>query len=932
MSFQPVMTESAAKPVAAAVAVFACLATWLLPGCRNESTESLLASARSYEAKGDTKAAIVQLRNALAGNPDNGEARRLLGQALLQIGDSVGAEKELRKALEYRQSPAAVVPWLARAMLEQDQAGKVIEEFASVKLAEPGAQSALLSTLGEAQLRLGDPVAARGLFEAAVALDAGAVSAQLGLARVVASEGKIDDAVRLVDGIVAAHPKSAEAFALQAELRMAQGKVSGANESLERAIAADGSFLPARYALVQSLISQRQFDAAAAQLDAARKQRGGDLRALYFESAIAFGKADLPKARDTSQQLLKRAPEHVPTLVLAGAIELQAGQNVAAETYLRKAVALAPQNIAARRMLVRTYLGSQQPAKALEVIQPFLEADAQLDPQLQLLIGEVFLANGDLKRATQYYSAAGASGPQAPLAQTRLGIIALASGDPDAGIRELEAATSLDGAPIQADMALIVGYVRKNDLDKALEAARAFVTKNPKNPLAQQVLGAVYAARKNTTAARDAYASAVELSPTYLPAVANLARLDLQEGKPADARKRFELLVKKEPNNERALLGLAEVLVRTGAPAEEVGAILQRAIAANPQGANARLAWIAFVSRSKDPRAALAAAQDAAASVRDDPRILGALAQAQENAGDVNQAIETYNRIAAANPQSAAALVRLATLYTKRSEYSKAIDTLRRAQKVAPQEASIARDLVYNTMLAGRPDEALREAKALQSGKDVTLGFALEGDVYAATRRLPEAERAFRSGLKHEPDSGMLVLKLYGALVSAGKAAEADSVARQWLGGHPRDTLVRTYLAERALEAKNYQAAASYYQAIIRKQPDNAVALNNLAWVAGQLNDPKAISYAQRAVQLAPSAPALDTLGVLLVAKGDPGQGADVLAKAVALAPQRYDIRLNYAKALIKAGRLADARKELTALQAVSEDFPGKAEVAGLIK
>jgi predicted Zn-dependent protease len=46
--------------------------------------------------------------------------------------------------------------------------------------------------------------------------------------------------------------------------------------------------------------------------------------------------------------------------------------------------------------------------------------------------------------------------------------------------------------------------------------------------------------------------------------------------------------------------------------------------------------------------------------------------------------------------------------------------------------------------------------------------------------------------------------------------------------------------------------------------------LNNLAWVAGQMKDPKAIEYAEKANKLAPNQPALmDTLAVLLMDKGD---------------------------------------------------------------
>jgi hypothetical protein len=51
-----------------------------------------------------------------------------------------------------------------------------------------------------------------------------------------------------------------------------------------------------------------------------------------------------------------------------------------------------------------------------------------------------------------------------------------------------------------------------------------------------------------------------------------------------------------------------------------------------------------------------------------------------------------------------------------------------------------------------------------------------------------------------------------------------------------------------------------------------------------------------------------------------------------ALAPDRHDIRLSYAKALLKAGRAEEARKELTRLESVSQDSVGKSEVAGLLR
>ena len=907
--------------------------TLLLLACRNESPEALIASARAYEAKGDRNGAIIQLRNALQQKPTDGQARLLLGRALLQA-DPVSAQRELRKALEYGQSADVVLPPLARAMLEQGEAAKLVAEFGDRKLTDTDAEAAFRSSVGQAQLQLQKFSDAAASFGAVTALRPDYLPARLGIAKLMAAANRIDDATQSIDAIVAAHPKAAEAYALQSDLRLLRGDRAGAKTSLEQAIAADASFLPARFALIQTLISEKEFDAAAFQLEAARSLRNGDLRVQYFDAVIALGKNDLRKARDMVQQVLSRAPEDVPSLVLAAAVELQAGQAATAVGYLHKAVSIAPQHAGARRLLVRTYLNSSQPTKALESIQPLLAPDARADPQLLFLAGETYLANGDLKQASVYYAAATDSKPQESFARTRLGQIALASGDPDAGIRELEAAVALDGAPMQTDIALIVGHVTKNDMNRALQAANAFAKKYPANPLAHQMVGAVYAARKDLVAARAAFAKAVELNPTYLPAIANLARLDIAEKKPADARKRFEAVIAKDPKNEQALLALADVMARTGAPPAEIVATLQRAVTANPQSVASRLALIGFHLHAKDSKAALSAAQDAAATLPTEPRIIGALAQAQEAAGETNQAIETWNRLAALEPRSAVPLVRLAALFARRQDYAKTIDSLRRAQKLAPGDPAITRDLVLAHLLSGKPADALKEAKSLQTTMPkLAAGFALEGDVHAATQQWPQAERAYRDALKVEPASAALAMKLHTTLNRAGKAAEAEAMAKKWLAEHPKDAGFRIYLAERALADKNLRLAVTHYQAVVALQPDNVVALNNLAWSAGQLGDPKAIGYAERAVRLAPdSAAALDTLGTLLVAKGDASKGLEYLTRAADLAPKRHDIRLNYAKALAKAGRPDDARKELVALQAVADEFPGKSEIPALLK
>jgi putative PEP-CTERM system TPR-repeat lipoprotein len=909
-------------------------AVLVLAGCFKDSPEKLVASASDYVARDEYNAAVIQLKNALQEAPGSGEARLLLGRALLETRDPESAEKELRRALEFKQPPAAVLPLLARALMEQGEAAKLVQEFSSNRLDDADADAAFRARLGDAFVQLGRRDDAVTAYGAVLSAKPGYAAARLGQARLAALEGRVDEAIAIADEVKAADPKIADAYLLKAGLLAVQGRAEDAAGELRRAVEVDPGQLPAHFALIAQRIDAGDFDGAAAQIGAARKHARGDLRINYFEALLAFRKGDWQRARDQALYVLKHAPDHVPSLVLAGALELRANQPLVAESYLRRAVSRAPDHLGAQRMLIGALLRAGQPAKAIEALQPLVQHAGGADPQLLMLAGETHLANGDLKQAASYFASAAASDAQKVAARTRLGQIALATGRTEAGIRELEAASELDAGQYQADLVLIVGHLRSNRTDRALEAARNLEKKQPDNPLSHHVLGVVHTARKDAAAARRSFEKALALQPSYLPAAHGLAGLDLAEKKPEAAKARYEAMIAADPKNEQIYIALADLLARTGAAPADVAATLQRAVAANPQSVDARITLIGFQLRARDAAAALAAASDAAAALPKEPRVLDALAEAQIAAGQPRDAIETLKKSADLQPQAVRPLVRLAAVQAGAKEHEAAIETLRRAQRLAPNDAGVVRNLVAAFVQSGRHEEALREAKALQARDPKSAaGYALEGDVLAAQGKHAEAERAYRDGLKVDAKSGVLAVGVYSALAGAGKRAEADAFARDWSARNPQDTTLTMYLADRALRAQDYRTAAAYYQTVVATEPNHVIALNNLAWTGGQLGDPKALGYAERAARLAPNnAAVLDTLGMLLAARGDTDKALAHLQKARALAPNRSDIRLNYAKVLAKAGRRDNAKAELEALLAIKEDFPGKEEAAALLR
>jgi len=398
------------------------------------------------------------------------------------------------------------------------------------------------------------------------------------------------------------------------------------------------------------------------------------------------------------------------------------------------------------------------------------------------------------------------------------------------------------------------------------------------------------------------------------------------------AEKRFEAVLAKNPKSGESLLALAEIKARRQGSADEVVSLITRAIAANPQLVAARLALINFHLRSKDAGKAVVAAQEAQSAIPDRPEILDASGRALEQAKNPQQALSVYNRWSRLQPASPVPAWRSANVHIAAKDYAAAEVALRKALEIKPDFVEAQRSLVALDLHRNRTPQALETARLVQKQRPKDpVGYMLEGDVHAATKAWPNAVAVYRAGLK-QADSAELAIRLHVAL-RAVKSNEAEKFASDRLKSHPTETAFRVYLAEAAVTSGDYAAAVEHYKTLIAQQPDNAMYLNNLAFAAGQTKDPKALEYAERAATLEPgNAAVMDTLGVLLVEKGETARGVDLLRKAVSAAPQASGIRLNLAKSLMKAGQKSAAKTELETLAKLGDKFAAHGEVEKLLK
>jgi len=418
---------------------------------------------------------------------------------------------------------------------------------------------------------------------------------------------------------------------------------------------------------------------------------------------------------------------------------------------------------------------------------------------------------------------------------------------------------------------------------------------------------------------------------TYIPGVAPLESAAQKAETADEAKRRFEAVLATDPNNVAALLGLADLRARAGASSESL-ALIEKAIAANATAPTPRLALIAHYMLNKDPKKAVGAARQALEALPDNPDVIVALGTAQLGSGETDQAIATFTNLTKRYPDSAIAWFRLAQAQAAAKAKPLAIENLRKALAIKPDFLDAQRALVGLEYDVGHLTEAVAVAREVQKQRpNESIGYILEGDRYAYRRQWRAAASAYRNGLNHVPSTD-LAMKLYAAMEADGDSG-TNQFADTWLKDHPQDDIFRLFMAGVAMDRNDYRAAAKQYRAILELHPDNSGILNNLAWAAAQVKDPKAIEYAEKAHSISPKdAHIMDTLGTLLVDQGNVSRGVQVLRDATTLAPDSGAIRLHLAQGLIKAGQKNEARKELEDLQKLGDKFPRQKEVADLMK
>ena len=901
------------------------LASFVLTGCGALLTPHYRIERAQREIKaGEWRQAAFDLHAVVQKEPKNARAWLLLVRLSLDAGDPSNAASALTHAVASGAKGPKVDELQARTWLATGKTQALLDALAhrTIHLTQPN--RTLLRA--RALLATGHPDQAVALVEPLVAQQPGLTEAQDVLAESLAQEGKLEPALQQLKTAERLDPKSSEPLLLQGRIDEWLGRFPAAEQALERSLKRMPASEPithrvtALIALTESRLALGEIDAAAKSQKILAKIEPLAPTTMLLDARIKLVRKHVVAGTDELERVVANAPSFVQARMTLGAALLQRGDLQEAQQQLQRVVSETPDNLQARKLLADVQLKLGQPGAAMSVLTPALGAP-NLDPQLLSLYSEAARRSGNSQALIEALERNQREHPNDPAAADNLAAAYLSTGKAAQALSLLEKTRDM-GDP-RRDKLLVTAILATRGPEAAGQQVDTLVSAHPKDSGTLELAASYAASQGQLERARTFLRQALSANPNDLTSVIDLAHVDEAEGDAPAAQRRLSAVLSAHPEVLPVRLALADALMRTHSLTQARATLLGAKNADKSPDVQFGLAQVALaqgdLAQANSAFDRGIAAQSGKTALVEDAGVL--LMQANQYSAALNR----FTQATTAEPKNALYWLDSAHAQLALNEPAAARSSLETASQLQPNWLPVVSTLALMDLRQGNGQAALSRAEALIASQPKNpQALALKGDVELALHQPAAAITAYTAAQQLRPSADVAV-QLYQARLDA-HAADPIQPLEQWLKRSPNDWRVHGVLGNYYLVvAHSPRQAVPQFQAVLKEQPNDVIALNNLAWTLSQTGDPKAESMAERAYQLAPkSAGVNDTLGWILAQKGQGAQALPYLARAVKLSPEDPELAYHYAYVLSKTGHQTEARQILSKILASPHPFDAR--------
>lgn len=349
--------------------------------------------------------------------------------------------------------------------------------------------------------------------------------ARLEYGRALYDAGEYSLAVEQFKTAADAVPSDAKIWIALGQAQRAQGDLSAATTSYQRALQLDPQSTMAHAGLALVHLSQNDAESTVA-ARAALQPIAATEQARIILALLELRTGNSDEAEKLLQNILNARDDFYPAHALMALVELTKNRLNGAREHAQRAVQLQPNSAQAQGTLglVLFFSGSEYSDEAERAASKAITLNP-FSPFAMLVQGRVALVRGDTDEARENFGQAAALSPSLEITHTELG----------------------------------TAYLRQGKLASAEKEFRRALEINTKSSRAQSGLAQVLAARGKSEEAQHAFAQAIALSPEDASTHADYAAFLIAEGKLDEARIELEKSIIHSPDRGILFARLSEV-------------------------------------------------------------------------------------------------------------------------------------------------------------------------------------------------------------------------------------------------------------------------------------------------------------------------------------------------------------------------------------
>ncbi len=707
--------------------------------------------------------------------------------------------------------------------------------------------------------------------------------------------GNPREAFQFYEGALAIDPELTSARVELARLEVFGGAPERALETLKAGLEKhpdDAALLTVRAA---ARAAMKDPDGAIADAERAHSLDPKNENAIAVLAGLYSSAGRAADARTLLEASVAQLPKSVDLKLALAQVYVSQSDRARAEPLLRQVIQQEPLVAAHRVRLAQFLAGNQQDDAAETVLRDGITALPD-DRSIHLALLDFLGSKRGRKAEEQEFKRQLEATPKDVSLRFAFAQFYEQAGEPALAAQVLtetikREGTDADGLTARTRLARL--EIMQNNSAAASKLVDEVLSVSPRDPDALTIRGNLLLSKGDAKGAIDDLRAVLRDQPNAIGVMRVLARAHVRNGEPALAEETLRRALEAAPADAGARLDLGQLLLATR-KADAGKEVLAQLVKDHPDDAAAQEALFHAALATRDSAVAHAAIAALAGGHEETPKVKTLQGELAELDRHPDEALAAYESALKLQPDA-----------------------------VEPLEA-VARILVGQKRV---PDALKRLDAAAAAAPTSALALEVKGSLLVAEQRYAEAEDAYRAASQRAPRAWAPYRGLADALARSGGAAAAEAVL------HDAEAKVDDPRPLRASLADLYQAqgdrlqAESVYEQMLKADPNDVVAANNLAMllVSGQPTAAQIARAAELAKRFAdsPNPQFLDTFGWVKVKQGDAQLALAVLERAIANATDSPAIRYHLGIAQLAAGRTRDGRDSLKRSLASGVRFEG---------